>query len=84
MLALHRMRQRLVKFRTMQINGLCGLLTEYGEVMGLGSASLNNSLPKVLAKLVERLPVVLIDTLGEQSAMVSQLDGRIAERELTA
>jgi transposase len=33
-LALHRMRQQLVKFRTMQINSLRGLLTEYGEVMG--------------------------------------------------
>jgi transposase len=32
-LALHRMRQQLVKFRTMQINSLRGLLTEYGEVI---------------------------------------------------
>jgi transposase len=31
-LALHRMRSQLVKFRTAQINGLRGLLTEYGEV----------------------------------------------------
>ena len=30
-LALHRMRQQLVKFRTAQINGLRDLLTEYGE-----------------------------------------------------
>lgn len=29
-LALHRMRQQLVKFRTAQSNGLRGLLTEYG------------------------------------------------------
>ncbi|WP_211697371.1 IS110 family transposase, partial [Paraburkholderia aspalathi] len=35
-LALHRMRQQLVRFRTMQINGLRGLLTEYGEVMAVG------------------------------------------------
>ena len=28
-LALHRMREQLVKFRTAQINGLRGLLTEY-------------------------------------------------------
>jgi transposase len=34
MLALHRMREQVVKFRTMQINGLRGLLTEYGEVIG--------------------------------------------------
>ena len=35
-LALHRMRQQLVKFRTAQINGLRGLLAEYGEVMPRG------------------------------------------------
>jgi electron transfer flavoprotein alpha subunit len=33
-LALHRVRQQLVECRTMQINRLRGLLTEYGEVMG--------------------------------------------------
>ena len=32
-LAMHRMRQQLVKFRTMQINSLRELLTGYGEVM---------------------------------------------------
>ena len=37
-LALHRMRQQLVKFRTAQINGLRGLLAEYGEVMPQGRA----------------------------------------------
>ena len=38
-LALHRMRQQLVKFRTAQINGLRGLLAEYGEVMSRGDAA---------------------------------------------
>ena len=37
-LALHRMRQQLVKSRTAQNNGLRGLLTEYGEVMPKGRA----------------------------------------------
>jgi transposase len=32
-LAMHRVRQQLIKFRTAQINALRGLLTEYGEVM---------------------------------------------------
>uniref|UniRef100_E6PSA7 Uncharacterized protein n=1 Tax=mine drainage metagenome TaxID=410659 RepID=E6PSA7_9ZZZZ len=34
-LAMHRVRQQLVKVRTMQINALRGLMTEYGEVMGI-------------------------------------------------
>ena len=44
-LALHRMRQQLVKFRTAQINGLRGLLAEYGEVMPKGRAGLKRDLP---------------------------------------
>ncbi|WP_143135190.1 IS110 family transposase, partial [Burkholderia ubonensis] len=45
MLALHRMREQLVKFRTMQVNGLRGLLTEYGEVMSKGRAALDKEIP---------------------------------------
>jgi len=80
-LALHRMRQQLVKFRTMQINGLRGLLTEYGEVMAVGRAALNRAMSDVLARLNERLPAVLINTLREQWEMLSKLDQQIAEIE---
>lgn len=80
-LAMHRMRQQLVKFRTMQSNGLRGLLTEYGEVMGVGRASLDRAMGDVLARLHERLPAVLIDTLREQWGMLSKLDEQIAEIE---
>lgn len=80
-LALHRMRQQLVKFRTMQSNGLRGLLTEYGEVMAVGRASLNRAMPDLLARLNERLPAVLIDTLREQWDMLATLDDQIARIE---
>ena len=76
-LALHRMRQQLVKFRTMQSNGLRGLLTEYGEVMAVGRAAMK----EVLARLSDRLPAVLIDTLREQWEMLSKLDAQIGEIE---
>lgn len=42
-LALHRMRRQLVKFRTAQINGLRGLLMEYGEVMPPGRDEKGNA-----------------------------------------
>ena len=42
-LALHRMRQQLVKFRTAQTNGLRGLLTEYGKVMPQGRAGMRRA-----------------------------------------
>jgi transposase len=78
MLALHRMREQMVKFRTMQSNGLRGLLAEYGEVMRPGRTGLEKALPEILARLSDRLPAVLIDSLREQFAEVSRLDERIA------
>ena len=80
-LALHRMRQQVVKFRTMQINSLRGLLTEYGEVMGKSRAALDKAIPDVLARVAERLPVILIDTLREQWNGLTKLDEQIAEIE---
>jgi transposase len=80
-LALHRMRSQLVKFRTAQINGLRGLLTEYGEVMPQGRAGIRRNLPQALQRISDRLPAVLIDTLREQYARVSSLDTQILEIE---
>jgi transposase len=80
-LALHRMRQQLVKFRTMQTNSLRGLLTEYGEVMGKGRSALDKAIPGVLARLSERLPAMLIDTLREQWNGLTKLDEQIVEIE---
>ncbi len=59
-----------MKFRTMQINSLRGLLTEYGEVMGKGRSALDKAIPAVLARVSDRLPVVLVDTLREQCGAV--------------
>jgi transposase len=78
MLALHRTREQLVKFRTMQINSLRGLLTEYGEVMGKGRAALDKAIPDVLERVAERLPVALIGTLREQWNGFTKLDEQIA------
>jgi len=80
-LALHRMRQQLVKFRTMQVNCLRGLLTEYGEVMNRSRAALDKAIADVLERLTSRLPAVLIDTLREQWQRLDELDKEIAEIE---
>ncbi|MGF6813003.1 transposase [Paraburkholderia sp. Clong3] len=81
MMGLHRMREQLVKFRTVQINGLRGLLTEYGEVMSRGRAKLDREIPAVLERVAERLPAVPIDTLRDQWNEVAKLDKQIAEIE---
>ncbi len=80
-LALHRMRSQLVKFRTAQINGLRGLLTEYGAVMPQGRAVIRRDLPLALQRLSDRLPAVLIDTLREQYARIDNLDIQIRDIE---
>ena len=72
MLSLHRMRSQLVKFRTMQTNGLRGLLAEYGEVAGQGRASLAKAVPELLGRLSQRLPAALLDTLREQWAEIGR------------
>ena len=81
MLALHRMRAQLVKFRTAQVNGLRGLLAKYGEVMPQGRAGIRRDVPAALGWLAERLPAVVIDTLREQYARIGELDEQVQQIE---
>jgi len=80
-LALHRMRQQLVKFRTAQINGLRGLLSEYGEVMPQGRAGIARAIAPALERVAERLPAMMVESLREQWARVIRLDDEIGEIE---
>ena len=77
-LALHRMRQQLVKFRTAQINALRGLLAEYGEVMAKGRAGIGRGIAPALDRFAARLPAPLVETLREQWRRVGALDRDIA------
>lgn len=80
-LALHRMRSQLVKFRTAQINGLRGLLTEYGEVMPRGKVGIKKDIAEALQRLSDRLPSMVIDTLREQWERISTLDKQVTDIE---
>lgn len=80
-LALHRMRSQLVKFRTAQINCVRGLLAEYGEVIHRGRASAMRDIPASLQRLSDRLPAVVIDTLRDQFLRLTELTTRIEEIE---
>jgi transposase len=80
-LALHRIRQQKIKFRTMQMNCLRGLLTEYGEVMGKSRAALDKAIPGVLERIAGRLPAMLIESLREQWNDLQNLDRQIADIE---
>jgi len=66
-LALHRMRAQLVKFRTAQSNGLRGLLTEYGEVRAVLTHS--KEPPEWAKRIAERRPrKVAIVALANKTA----------------
>jgi transposase len=85
-LALHRIRQGLMKTHTATINALRGLLAEYGEVFGKGRKALDEGMKGALERLAERLPVPLIEALRDQWNELSRLDERMAniERSLQA
>jgi transposase len=80
-LAMHRIRQQLVKMRTAQMNALRGLLAEYGEVFGTGRKAFDAGIKVALERLAERLPMPLIDTLRDQWNELARLDDRIARIE---
>ncbi len=85
-LALHRLRAQLMKFRIMQTNALRGLLYEFGEVLPEGARALATAWPAALARLAERVPAILLESLREQWARVEQVEREIAaiERRLAS
>lgn len=80
-LALHRMRAQLMKFRVMQTNALRGLLYEFGVVLPEGHRAFAKAWPSALAALAEKLPAMLLDSLREQWARVASTDKDIASIE---
>lgn len=77
MLALHRMRQQLVRFRVMQVNQLRGLLYEFGVVLPQGRRASIEAAKGAMASLVDQLPTMLTDSLQDQISRLSALDEQI-------
>ncbi|MDH6146120.1 MULTISPECIES: IS110 family transposase [Paraburkholderia] len=77
-LALHRLRAQLMKFRIMQTNALRGLLYEFGEVLPEGYRAFADNISACLARVADRLPGLLVDSLREQWTRVQAIDGEIA------
>lgn len=72
-LALHRMREQLVKLRTMQSNQVRGMLYEFGVVLPVGRERALQLLPEKLAQLELRLPAMLLTTLRRHQARLAEL-----------
>ena len=80
-LALRRILAQLMKFRIMQTNALRGLLYEFGEVLPESYREFATKISDALAKIADRLPAMLIDSLREQWTRVQATDKEIAALE---
>jgi hypothetical protein len=68
------MRQQLVKFRTMQINSLRDMLTEYGGVMGTGRPTLDGPSRRLPAwALHDDQPAALLLTTGVSATTMAMV-----------
>jgi transposase len=77
MLALHRMRQQLVRIRVMQVNQLRGLLYEFGVVLPQGRRTAIEAAKASIASLADLLPAMLTDSLHDQISRLLVLDDQI-------
>src|SRR5678816_4870016 len=73
MLSLHRMRALLVKFRTMQVNQLRGLLYEFGATFRAGRAAGLAEIRARTAELETALPGTLMRCVHDQLRRIDEL-----------
>jgi transposase len=77
MLAVHRIRALLVKFRTMQVNQLRGLMYEFGVTFRAGRVAGLAEIRARMAELEGALPGVMMCTLQEQLKRIDGLEQEI-------
>ena len=77
MLGMHRMRALLVKFRTMQINQLRGLLYEFGVTFRAGRLAGLAEIRARMVELEEALPGALLSSLQDQLKRIDGLQSDI-------
>ena len=82
MLGLHRIRSLLVKFRTMQVNQLRGLLYEFGASFRAGRVAGLAEIRARMAELEEALPGAMMSCLQDQLRRIDGLQTEIDRLEL--
>lgn len=81
MLSAHRMRALLVKFRTMQVNQLRGLLYEFGATLRAGRAAGLAELRARMVELEHTLPGTMMCCLQDQLRRIDELQRDIDQLE---
>ena len=77
MLSLHRMRALLVKFRTMEVNQLRGLLYEFGMTFRAGRSAGLGEIRARLPELADGLPGAMLCSLQDQLKRIDGLQNDI-------
>ena len=84
LLAVHRVRQGLVKARTAQANQIRGLLSEFGLIIPQGIAHISKRVPEMLDNAGDEVPGIfrelmqrLLDHLKDLDQQVGELEGQI-------
>jgi len=81
MLGLHRMRALLIKFRTMQVNQLRGLLYEFGVSFRSGRVAGLNEMRTRMVELEHALPGAMFSSLQDQLKRIDRLQADIEQLE---
>jgi len=81
MLGLHRMRALLIKFRTMQVNQLRGLLYEFGVSFRSGRVAGLNEMRTRMVELEHALPGAMFSSLQDQLKRIDGLQADIEQLE---
>jgi transposase len=82
-LTLHRQRQQLVKMITMQLNGLRGLLYEFGVTLPLGRKAMLAQVVGAIDSVAPVLPKMTVDSLLQQVQRIDQLRQAVDEVEVS-
>jgi len=78
-LALHRVRDLLVKQRTASVNQLRGLLAEFGVIAPQGRRAIMTALPDILEDASNGIPPMMRELAAEQRQRLLELDVQVSE-----
>lgn len=81
-LALHRVRQGLVKARTAQANQIRGLLSEFGLIVPQGIGHITKRVPMMLDEANDELPGAFRQLLQRMLEYLKDLDRQVGEMEV--
>jgi transposase len=81
-LALHRVRQGMVKARTAQANQIRGLLAEFGLALPVGIAHVYQRVPVLLEQAKDTLPVAFRELIERLLDHLKELDRQVGELEV--